>query len=98
MDEYRTEAEARYFGSDLNKFIHFECSKKMDTINIDCLQYRADQFRFRLIESKHMKEKLSKRQNVLYRMMARFFKFIWSGKLLEIFTVYGNYPYKKLSL
>ena len=50
----------RYFGSDLNKFIHEECGKKMIVNNIDLimLKHRLNKNDIlRVIESKHTMEK-----------------------------------------
>lgn len=89
-DTYRDDDELRYFGSDLNKFIHYHCDKQMDTINIDCLQYKSSQTHLRIIEYKHSNEELSKRQKVLLPMLARFLKFS-SGRSRFPFTVYTVY-------
>lgn len=99
-DEYRTEEEARFFGSDLNKFIHYHCSKEMDVINIDCLQWKSRGMRLRLIESKHSEESLSKRQKVLLPMFARCLRFLWNIYLMpiEVFTVYGDFPYAAVKI
>lgn len=92
---YRSDKEARYYGSDLNKFIHENCSKEMDVVNIDCFVYKASRRRFRIIESKHSKEDLSKRQKILLPMLSRFLRFVFYEEVyqMDIFTVWGDYPY-----
>ncbi len=93
----------RYFGSDLNKFIHEECGKKMIVNNIDLimLKHRTDgNDTLRVIESKHTLEKpMNKGQKNVLRTLRDVFisgNISMNGIDLELYVVYGDQPYNKI--
>ncbi len=95
----------RYFGSDLNKFIHEECGKKMVVNNIDLIMLKHRTGRnsiLRVIESKHTNEKsMSKSQQSVLRKMRDVFisgNMSMKGIDLELYVVYGDHPYDKIKV
>ena len=71
----------RYFGSDLNKFIHENCRKDMTVNNIDLIMYRHNvkyangRAVLRIVESKHESERtMSKSQKTVHLTLARYLK------------------------
>ena len=93
--------EKIYYGSDLNKFIHKNCSKKMTCINIDCLIYRASKGHIRIIESKHSNEIIGSGQKTVLSLLARYFGYLnkWQNKIkFEVYYVIGNYPYDSIKV
>lgn len=95
----------RYFGSDLNKFIHDECGKKMIVNNIDLimLKHRTDKNSIlRVIESKHTLERPMNegQKNVLRKLKEVFINgnINMNGVDLELFVVYGDQPYNKIKV
>lgn len=93
----------RYFGSDLNKFIHDECGKKMVVNNIDLimLKHRANKNDIlRVIESKHTLERPMNegQKNVLRKVREVFINgnISMKGIDLELYVVYGDQPYNKI--
>ncbi len=95
----------RYFGSDLNKFIHEECGKKMVVNNIDLIMLKLRTDRpdtLRVIESKHTMERPMNngQKNVLRKLKQVFI----SGNIemkdidLELYVVYGDQPYDKIKV
>lgn len=104
-EETRRTNPDRYFGSDLNRFIHEECGKKMVVNNIDLimLKHRTNQNDIlRVIESKHTKEKpMAKSQkNVLSKLKDVFINgnMEMKGIDLELYVVYGDQPYDRLRI
>ncbi len=95
----------RYFGSDLNKFIHEECGRKMVVNNIDLIMLKHRTGRnslLRVIESKHSLEKpMNKGQKDVLKTLKDVFI---SGNLsmkeidLELYVVYGDQPYDVLKV
>ena len=60
------EHELRYFGSDLNKFVHYNCKKDIVFNNIDLITFDYNnKNELRIIESKHSKEKLKTGQKII---------------------------------
>jgi hypothetical protein len=107
LEQKRAEARKanpdRYFGSDLNKFIHEECGKKMIVNNIDLIMLKHRPNRndvLRVIESKHTKERPMNdgQKNVLGTLKEVFI----SGNIevrgidLELYVVYGDQPYNEI--
>lgn len=95
----------RYFGSDLNRFIHEECGKKMIVNNIDLimLKHRAGKNSIlRVIESKHTLEKPMNdgQKNVLRNLKETFISgnMNMKGIDLELYVVYGDQPYDKIKI
>ena len=97
--------EDRYFGSDLNKYIHSECTKQMSCINIDCLLLRFSKKRLRIIESKHTLERLKQSQLKILQILFKLFKIAekckWFPKYfdnweLDIWIVIGDLPYENV--
>ncbi len=95
----------RYFGSDLNKFIHDECGKKMVVNNIDLimLKHRTGKNSIlRVIESKHTLERPMNdgQKNVLRNLKEVFINgnINMKGIDLELFVVYADQPYDKIKV
>lgn len=76
-----------YYGSDLNKFIAESGRKDMVVNNIDLIINDYKRKRIKIIESKHLKEKLSKGQELLLQEL--------SNKGIDTYVVYGDYPYNQ---
>ena len=105
MNDAKTSNPDRYFGSDLNKFIHEECGKKMVVNNIDLIMLKHRTGRnslLRVIESKHTMEKPmnSGQKDVLRKLRNVFINGNISriGLDLELFVVYGDQPYNKIKV
>ncbi|MHC4314762.1 MAG: hypothetical protein ACYSW3_20125 [Planctomycetota bacterium] len=93
----------RYFGSDLNRFIHEECGKRMVVNNIDLIMLKHRTGRnsiLRVIESKHTLEKpmSDSQKNVLSKLKEVFINgnINLKGIDLELFVVYADQPYDKI--
>jgi hypothetical protein len=93
---YRTIDELKYYGSDFNKWIALNCTKKMIVNNIDCIMFKYSKNILRIIESKHKREKSSDSQQLLLRMLAR------AGQTrddnnnivnIEVYMIIGDVPY-----
>lgn len=89
---YRNDSELRYYGSDLNKFVNVECSKKMTAINVDLLMFKRSKKTIRLIESKHSYEDVPRTQFELLSLFAKLCKIV--GYTFETFIVRGDPPYQ----
>ena len=85
--------EEKYYGSPLNKFIAEQCKKQMTVINIDLITYDRNKKHIRIIESKHMHEKIGYAQGILLKLLRELFKTITSYKV-DVFIVRGNPPYE----
>ena len=95
----------RYFGSDLNKFIHEECGKKMIVNNIDLIMLKHRENKndiLRVIESKHTLERPMNegQKNVLRKLRDVFINgnMGMKGIDLELFVVYGDQPYNEIKV
>ena len=93
MKKERIIKEEKYYGSPLNKFIAENCKKKMTVINIDLITYDRNKKHIRIIESKHMHEKIGYAQGILLKLLRTLFKTITSYKV-DVFIVRGNPPYE----
>jgi len=101
-ENYRNEKELNYYGSDYNKFLRKECSKKMTVNNIDVVQYKND-FKsktetIRIVESKHGNESFGTNQEKILQILARAFKYLNGIQKKYIFQVYivrGDPPFEK---
>ncbi len=82
----------RYYGSDLNQFIAENCKKEMTVMNIDLITYCREMKHIRIIESKHLSEKIGNGQGVLLRLLSNVFKTI-TGIKITVFIIRGNPPY-----
>lgn len=79
--------EAKYYGSDLNKFVAENCRKDMVVNNIDLIINDYKNNKIRIIESKHLKEKMGKGQEILLKQLSKL------G--IDTYTIYGNEPYNE---
>lgn len=77
----------RYYGSDLNKLVASDCRKDMMVMNIDLIVYDYNQNIIKIIESKHLNEKLGKGQENLLKKLALI------G--IETYVIYASSPYIK---
>ena len=75
-----------YFGSDLNKFAAQNCRKDIVINNIDLIINNYKDNTLKIIESKHLNEKLSTGQHLLLKKLSKI------G--INTYVVYGNLPYK----
>ena len=75
-----------YYGSDLNKFAAENCRKDIVINNIDLIINNYKDNSLKIIESKHLNEKLSTGQHLLLKKLSKL------G--INTYVVYGNYPYK----
>ncbi len=98
--ESRRQNPDRYFGSDLNKFIHEECGKKMIVNNIDLIMLKHREGKndiLRVIESKHTQERpMNEGQKNVLRNLRNVFingNINMKGIDLELFVVYADQPY-----
>ncbi len=101
--ESRRQNPDRYFGSDLNKFIHEECGKKMIVNNIDLIMLKHREGKndiLRVIESKHTLERpMNEGQKNVLRNLRNVFingNINMTGIDLELFVVYADQPYDKI--
>lgn len=63
--------EARYFGSDLNKFMNEKCRHGSFIVNnIDCITYCYEKLILRINESKHNKENWKSSQHNILQILA----------------------------
>ena len=96
--DYRNTKEMNYFGSDLNKFAHKNCTKQMTINNIDYLSYKRDKKTLRIIESKHLDEGMPTSQKEVLDIFAFIFKklnkrIIMVEYTFECYIHRGNQPY-----
>lgn len=82
--------EAKYYGSDLNKFVAENCRKDMVVNNIDLIINDYKNNKIRIIESKHSTEKMSKGQELLLKKLSQI------G--IDTYTIYGDEPYNEAIL
>jgi len=68
--------DARYFGSDYNKFVNLECPKEMTIINRDILAYKRTKGILRLGESKYFNENTGESQAELLSLIAHMYRFL----------------------
>ena len=85
-DSKRTDNIDKYFGSDLNKFAALTCRKDIVINNIDLIINNYKDNSLKIVESKHLNEKLSTGQHLLLKKLSKL------G--INTYVVYGNYPYK----
>jgi len=81
-----------YYGSVLNEFIDKNCSHQMTCMNIDCFMLKRSKRRIRIIESKHINEKMPYPQLEGLKAMKTFTPRM--GWTLEVYIVTGNPPYE----
>lgn len=91
--------ECRYYGSDLNKYIHEELTNEMTCINVDCLQYKRAARTLRTIESKHDCEDMKYGQKEALNLLGLFSNIINRSTKIHGYKYYaykatGNYPYE----
>lgn len=102
-NDYRTDEEKRYYGSDLNKYLS-ELTKEMTVINLDTVQYKRSMNTLRIIESKHGNEKTGYGQKEVLDILADLFRWILSCpfipdrkiKQMGVYIVCGDYPFDKV--
>lgn len=98
-----------YFASDLNEFVHNNCSKEMVVNNIDMVQLKKfeDTVIIRITETKRGYEKWDITQEYLLKTLARCFKYMnkvdfnYSRKQVLKFELYrasGDSPYFDLKV
>lgn len=75
-----------YYGSDLNKFAAENCRKDIVINNIDLIINNYKNNSLKIVESKHLNEKLSTGQHLLLKKLSKL------G--INTYVVYGNYPYE----
>lgn len=75
-----------YYGSDLNKFAAENCRKDIVINNIDLIINNYKDNSLKIVESKHLNEKLSTGQHLLLKKLSKL------G--INTYVVYGNYPYE----
>ena len=97
--EYRNVEEKNYFGADLNKYVHENCTKEMTVINIDFLSYKRSRQIIRIIESKHSKERMPRSQREILCILAKYFmkinkRHIMYDHTFECYIVRGDFPYE----
>lgn len=90
----RAKVPIGYYGSDLNKFVDEFCSRNMTCINIDCLlvKFQSSLNRMRIIEFKHLNEKLNRPQFNALRALKEVVQPYTDWKC-EFYIVRGNYPF-----
>ena len=76
----------KYYGSDLNKFSAENCRRDIVINNIDLIINNYKDNTLKIVESKHINEKLSTGQHLLLKKLSKI------G--IDTYVVYGNYPYK----
>jgi hypothetical protein len=91
------EQESAYYGSPLNKFIAKNCKRNMTVMNIDLITYDKNKKHIRIIESKHMHERIGIGQGRLLKLLRTLFKTITSYKV-DVFIIRGNPPYDMVYL
>ena len=95
MNEYRTLEECKYYGSDLNKFVGENCTKKMIVNNVDLVIYKYGKNILRIIESKHDKEKSNKSQMMILNLLS---KAKIGNHQVEVFIISGDPPYESVDI
>jgi hypothetical protein len=93
MLEYRTDKEARYFASDINKFASLVCGKDQTIMNIDMIQYKRDLNIIRFIEYKHDNELMSNSQFEFYQKLAICLKEI-NDPICEVISLRSDPPFQ----
>ena len=88
-NNYRTPEEMKYYGSDLNKFVNENCSKEQTVINIDLLIYKRSEKHIRIIESKHIGERMYYSQKEILKILSTA---ILPNYKYEVFIVIGDPP------
>ena len=101
--EYRNVEEKNYFGADLNKYVHENCTKEMTVINIDFLSYKRSKQIIRIIESKHSREKIPNSQREVLEIFASVFKklnkrIVMFDHTFECYIVRGDFPYDEVEV
>lgn len=78
-----------YYGAPLNKFVSERCKREMVVNNIDLIfnYYKSKNGLIRIIESKYLKESISKGQKILLQKISK-------KTDIECFVVFGDYPYE----
>jgi len=76
----------KYYGSDLNKFSAENCRRDIVINNIDLIINNYKDNTLKIVESKHINEKLSTGQHLLLKKLSKI------G--IDTYVVYGNYPYE----
>lgn len=89
--DYRSEADCKYFGSDLNKWVSLNCRKNIIVNNIDLVIFDYEKKRLRIIESKHSSENIGIGQGRLLRELSRLNS---SNLLIDVYVIRGNPPYE----
>ena len=90
-----------YITTELNQFMHDDCSKKMTVNNIDCVQYKKyynSPNIIRIIESKHWNEGVPPTQFELLKELAEIFKNNKTGTKCECYIIRGDLPYDKVEI
>ena len=95
LNNYRTNDEMKYYGSDLNKFVALNCRKDMIVNNIDLVIYRYGNDIVRIIESKHKNESSSKSQMNLLKLLSMA---DIENKKIEVYVVAGDPPYENVDI
>jgi len=103
--------EARYYGSDLNKWIDENVSHNLTSINIDCMMVKIKKKKLRIIESKYPNEELKKGQRDALKILAAAFKLInevisrnpekvgrHRGWEFKVYLARGKPPYERLEI
>jgi hypothetical protein len=93
-------ADNRYFGSDLNKWIHENLRKDMVVINIDCFIIDKKLRRMLLIESKYPGEKMGGGQRYALQILAKMMahgadRSDWK---IDVVRVDGEPPYDRIEV
>lgn len=97
MREIRTSNLDRYYGSDLNKYIHDNCTEKMTVINGDCIQLKRINGKtyIRFIESKYKWEDIGVMQMLILCEIAKAFRAyaeLMPDIITGVYLVKGNAP------
>ena len=85
-------SEDKYYGSELNKFIAQNCKRNMTVMNIDLITYDKNKKHIRIIESKHLNERMGKGQLRLLKLLNILFK-TFSDYKITVFVIRGDHPY-----
>jgi len=91
MEESERKRLKRY-GSELNEFIAKNCRQDMTVMNIDLITYDFKTKHIRIIESKHLGEKIGVGQGFLLKVLHGICKLV-TGYKIEVFIIRGNPPY-----
>lgn len=99
--EYRTPEEMNYFASDLNKYAHSFEPHKMTVNNIDCLVLKRAKKIMRIIESKHVGEKLPWEQpwneQTEHEVLFKLAKCVPADGTLEVWVIQTSFPFETAS-